>query len=1092
MSQSITCTETISNLVEWRQSINPQRGHQSQLTQQDYDFLRLMVLRTNNSETEYTSKQLLTALNELASNSPKFEPDVLLSGISKLIRPSPPVTEELIPDIEKLKRIDILWLNQNSDNFTSVYQHMGYLLYGFARFGGILRSDLLQNLCVILQQPIKRLDNLYWIELEGQANETHIYHPPAIVLLALSKWYSQFDTLSSSWNDEYVTFEERRWLRNINSFIKQTKAEPIYSAQSNLIKGIKALLSFYISPCSISISSGELLNLTLEPSCYNRLITGKAPKAQIKATKEPLSNTIIPLPEAITNVGHIPERHSQRDNQRNHNIETLANNIMKKSRHILNRHRNVPKHKSLANIRQASHKLKTLSDSPDIPINFKIILQWASFRLVSKGLWSNKLSISTVAGNLSVIKRYLLPMLVSSNVNELNKNQFDQIYDAIIDISDSHNGKKKTAAILRDFHSYLEAHYSVPPSYAFNKYIFAGTKKAAASVDAHVLMPWEYKKTLRFLAPIAADTSNKKILKLARQVALIFGFKFGLRRNEIMYLLKTDLVIHNSVLLELNVSDNEKRSLKTVAGNRRIRAICLDNEEQEIVLTLLSLQETVSKDNNYLFASFDTRYLYIPVKNIFNPISKCLEYLTNDQTMRFHRLRHSYATWRYLYENRKCKLHPIFRLSSLSRKQISSLFDNVKPTNDGRFSHDIGREIGHSSPSITMTHYIHSAIWLHEIELDNATSHHTDQNIAAVAGVSTRTIVRKKLQYEKLDENTKEKFANSFHDWLARMQLSSSKSTQTDKKLFEHRKLSKLRVERGELLNRPQQEFVAFRAIREHYKTKTSLEFYARQYNVPLSALEKAKEAAKVLFTIKYGEDGQPGHSKHRHRLKHKAPSPDSSKLSQKALRLERLRFEPRKKEHRKIARRLLSAINTTIQNEPVAKLEYDWLLKHILNNDNFNSPTIKFTQPSDFHRFCKLIIITDKYYGIDKVADTLEEFKKRLTLRLSVRLHKKNAAIDDKQQLNKWYSNFQLDELIWSFDERIINQNRDPKSRNIDSYIRVAVSDLEPIRKGSPSKKRQHYRRSSTGFSYALSVLFLTWELNINDRQEIEGESDK
>lgn len=826
----------------------------------------------------------------------------------------------------------------------------------------------------------------------------------------------------------------------------------------------------------MSICSGEVLNLTLEPSCYRRLITGKAPKAQINAIKGHVTNATAPLPAATANVENLPKNHSQRNTLQSHDIEAFANNVMQKTRHILSRHRNVPAHKSLANIGQASNKLKALSDSPGIPINLKIILQWASFRLVSKGLWSNKLSISTVAGHLSVVKRYLLPMLASSNVDELNRNQFDQIYDAIIDIPESHNGKKKTAAILRDFHSYLEIHYSVPPSYAFTKYIFAGTKKKAASVDAHVLMPWEYKKALRFLAPVAVDTNKNKILKLARQVALIFGFKFGLRRNEIMYLLKTDLVIRDSVLIELNVSDNEKRDLKTIAGNRRVSATCLDNEEQEVVLNLLSSQKTVSKDNNYLFASFDTRYLYIPVKNIFNPISKCLEYLTNDQAMRFHRLRHSYATWRYLYENPKCKLHPIFRLSSLSRKQINSLFVDVEPTNDGRFSHDIGREIGHSSPSITMTHYIHSAIWLHEIELNNAVPRYTDQIIAAIAGVSTRTVIRKKLQYDRLAKNAKEKYANSFSDWLARIQLSRSESDQTDEKLFEHRTLTKLKVERGELVKTPQQAFVVFRAIREHYKTKAPIEFYARLYNVPLITLEGAKEAAKEMFSLKYGEDGKPGHSKHRHRLKQKAPSPKNSKPRQKALRLKQLRFEPRKKEHRKIADRVLTAIEQTIKHAPAAKLEYDWLLKHILYNDNFNSPTIKFTKPNDFHRFCKLIILTDKYYDIDKMSDTDEEFKKRLALRVSVRLHKKHDGIDSKEQLDKWYSNFQLDELNYSFNERIVNQNRDPKSLNLDSYIRVGVSDLEPIKPEQLKKKKPNNRRSSTGFSYALSVLFLTW----------------
>ncbi|WP_169543862.1 tyrosine-type recombinase/integrase [Sneathiella aquimaris] len=361
---------------------------------------------------------------------------------------------------------------------------------------------------------------------------------------------------------------------------------------------------------------------------------------------------------------------------------------------------------------------------------YKLLSQWAYDRR-----WMHsKLELATLRGYVSSMGSRLIDFASEVDLLGLDKDGFDMLYREILQDVDTASAKQKISRGLHNFHNFLVDEYAAVPLQG--KGTFQGGL-ALAAVDANILTFDEYQKCL------AAFDSDRELMledpKLVLIVKLIFiiGFRCGLRRSEVFKLRLAD--VHLSTRTEILVRPWWGRQLKTVASNRKIPVYKLLEPNELDLLERFTAQQTsewgavysLIHDSSDLFRNGDsplfgyvsTTGLVLSREVLFGHIHRVMRSVTGDESVRYHHLRHSFATWGML------------RLSLAEQNEIPVLFpkqpitQNVLERSKEFRSNVLGTEqtsrksfyaiasiLGHSGPDMSLHHYIHCMDILQKLE----------------------------------------------------------------------------------------------------------------------------------------------------------------------------------------------------------------------------------------------------------------------------------------------------------------------------------------------------------------------------------------
>ncbi|MCC5453189.1 hypothetical protein LMJ53_15830 [Rheinheimera sp. UJ51] len=716
------------------------------LTQNKYDEIFWLMYRTqhrdengkpisSNQATRFIHylNEYITALSKQVPNSIKLRNPVLIR------RPKPPLRHKYGNDLKLIERLDKTFksepdlclskpktLSEQKSHEWDARFYLGQLIYSAMRFGGLLRLDLVNSYFHNLTQgkPFFK-ENLCWFELTGSSNDFHVWIPDPVTMNFLPRFYKH----RNSNIDEISDFlKNTNWRLCLNAYLKNIGDTSLRKHRNKaLVSLLIAKLSLTQTPCHLPVLDGTQPNLTLQRNSFYRLIGIHEKKVSNLAIEEMRTSSVtgprisedFKLPEsAYTDCAEVMKQ---------------AKAELKKLLTVTQSERNNINEKKIT-FSEISSTLKVIASNSEynlLPIT-RLLISWTATRLTSNSRWSNKLKPSSLLSFLGTIFSPMSRVFGAKQIHQLEPSSLDELYLEIIDEAPNLRGQLKRTRILRDFHIYLEKQYNLTPSYIFSGFITDTVKKTQMMVDANILMPTEYFDLLRFISEKATQ-DKVPTLKYAQIILLIIGFRCGLRRSEVYYLRISDIYPINenwnekreikiTKRTEMLIRPFEQRTLKSSAAERRIPIGQLLNTSEIGFFNRYLEKNKITTHTTYLFTNPMTNSLF-DQEELFNPLVSLLKQITGDDSFRYHRLRHSFNTWIFWYWQQHKYQYDFPLVSYLSHEYMKHLIDARKVYFQGKGEHEIRSELfaislltGHSGPSITILHYMHSFQWAYHAE----------------------------------------------------------------------------------------------------------------------------------------------------------------------------------------------------------------------------------------------------------------------------------------------------------------------------------------------------------------------------------------
>lgn len=707
------------------------------LTQTDYDNLFWAIFSAPGDQTKkaksrtHSAIELLKHLNDYIishRNNPQFYGLKLREPV-QIRRPKPPLRQgnlKLLPLLEQCDRKLLQeyaskeLFNLNADVSARFWKtsdwtvYLGRLLYCAMRFGGLLRDDLKSALLTTLLEgkPYCHHD-VIWFELTGKAGETQLWLPDPVSLLLLNVFYQAKQHILQL----PLGLAHQKCLRDF--FRREGHAELATMSATALQDLMLARLSLNITPCLLPVMADQAPNLTLDPVSFYRLLGCRYPRQDEAAAdvEEWVNPKYTERPEFTKSQTALS---SCADTMKK--VRGLLRSAATKLQQAENTKGRRQKSNDAVSLTAFSQEIRKIAEDRDanlLPVT-RDLIGWTAHRLVNQSHWSGKIRPKSLLSLLGSIFEPLARQFKEQKIETLSAEAIDDAYFEIIDGAANIAGKTKRARILRDFHIYLMKTYGLAQSYVFSQTIVKGERDKAILVDANILLPAEYGQAMAYLAGQSSDVAK------AQSVLLMLGFRCGLRRSEAYMLRFTDIEIQRDIEQEWRphsvvvvVRPHEERGLKSTSATRRVPLGLLATAD-EIALLFDFMKSRVFKGQGaqYLFSQNNAHAELYPDEQLFGALVQLLQIITDDSTFRFHRLRHSFVTWLYWYWQQdkyphafplKTQLqHP---LKAHLRAAKAKYFHQESGAANRKVLHAISLMTGHSGPSITTFHYLHSMHW---------------------------------------------------------------------------------------------------------------------------------------------------------------------------------------------------------------------------------------------------------------------------------------------------------------------------------------------------------------------------------------------
>jgi integrase len=349
-----------------------------------------------------------------------------------------------------------------------------------------------------------------------------------------------------------------------------------------------------------------------------------------------------------------------------------------------------------------------------------LMVEWTIDTLASKKAPKRNTTINRARNNLTVAGKWLVSLTEGRDITLLDSDDLNELYELAIESAISSNQRRSMKKGLKHFHNFMMKAYGKGP--IIDDEIFHNT--GILPVDSTIICEDEYQQIRKRIA-IEPDlnTTSRKVAELSA-IVLSIAFRTGTRRREVLYLSTNDLIPSNrtdpfnSVEVDLLVRPNFARKLKTTASQRRLPLHALmERDELEALLGWWARrreEEAQAKYSAYLFAIRDIGWERVDHDQFIPKLHKVMRSEVGDPSLRFHHMRHSAASWislRLMVADLD-NYEPIFINRPLTEAMLAKsgefrerLYRNNLITR--RHIYATASILGHSSPVVTLEHYIH-------------------------------------------------------------------------------------------------------------------------------------------------------------------------------------------------------------------------------------------------------------------------------------------------------------------------------------------------------------------------------------------------
>ncbi len=317
-----------------------------------------------------------------------------------------------------------------------------------------------------------------------------------------------------------------------------------------------------------------------------------------------------------------------------------------------------------------------------------------------RGSGRDNVSYYTVDTYFNKICRPLLDVAGAECVFDYDSDELVELYQKIFE-----NRELKTEArhvsILKDFHS------TVTKSIQLAEIDWSEIRVDQEEAELRFSELCTYKDYTLALDLLSKDPFASSTERVIQQSILIMACRFGLRRREIQHILREDLDFGHDTL---NVTTNQYYRVKTPAGNRRLPASLLLNENEISILEALKLIAVKIEP------SASARLFPVPQKLFFklvDRVTESLQLVTSNDRFRLYDCRHSFISHMVLaaLAPEKGRLNSIssawLRCSVPSFRQLWLERTAGQFSQNNKLLHTIALVAGHTTAKTTITHYSH-------------------------------------------------------------------------------------------------------------------------------------------------------------------------------------------------------------------------------------------------------------------------------------------------------------------------------------------------------------------------------------------------
>lgn len=606
-----------------------------------------------------------------------------------------PITPDGFIQLAQLRK-QICWFKErlvNPPSDSSISLIYGQLLFSATVFGGLADPKAMLQL-PYAKEKIRHHKDYVWVDL---FTDDYPKHTQAV--RGLRRWFpdpaslillTQLPELPEGYDDKNKL---RRWLNQalaqfIYSLLGEVLGRATYKEQQALIRNWRATVSVYhhtiLPPYLVRHCSGESSSTAWPEFVWLRVLQQQA---LIQSPADECAELTIDKPDPIIT----PVALTINDSKKNLIFTGVRTALYKSSQTT------EPSLKTLLE-RLGKLKAEAVQASPLL----YCLIDWVKKRLRSK-----EIRRSTAYQQLTSIGKNLLSTFDETELLSLTAEDFQAGYEGMLENTPSAITRKNKADLLRRFHAHASNILQLAPiklSYADEGFF--------ALPDANILTETEYQLLYQFLK----SQKNASLIAHAQLIVLILGYRCGLRISEVRHLQLVDLQypgmleilspeqsVHlGRYAVTLLVRGDQFNKLKSTSSRRQLPLNILMSSEERIELLSYHQAQRVKVGKRKMQGKFifseDNGKTPMDFTELQRGLHEQMRLLTGDPDLRFHHLRHSFASHALqashnLNEPLQLPVHwQGHMLQGASRKHL----------------HQISSYVGHSSGNVTLQHYTHN------------------------------------------------------------------------------------------------------------------------------------------------------------------------------------------------------------------------------------------------------------------------------------------------------------------------------------------------------------------------------------------------
>ncbi len=330
-----------------------------------------------------------------------------------------------------------------------------------------------------------------------------------------------------------------------------------------------------------------------------------------------------------------------------------------------------------------------------------------------------RMAVSSARGvALSVSVR--LGGLVGCDISNFGAEEWIGLYEEAVSDAETPGVRRKLVRALRDFQYYMEQERGAEPISGAEVFAVAN---GLVPVDANVISEPEFLRIReRFtdgiadeLPGLATRQDGSKLADVAWLI-LTISYRCGLRRMEVLKLELGDMLLLDRP--ELLVRPTESRRLKSKSSTRKLPLYALLKADEIERLRDWFRQRQVDEAQRpyspFVFAIPGRGFVFVPQDTLFKLLHRVMRDVAGDSTLRFHHLRHSFASRTLLVlaaSAGQCgeRISPTLPGFKEALEQAGEfrqrLFGNCRMTRRDLWA--VSSLLGHSGPDVSAEHYVH-------------------------------------------------------------------------------------------------------------------------------------------------------------------------------------------------------------------------------------------------------------------------------------------------------------------------------------------------------------------------------------------------